>query len=154
MSALGELERRPAPPARHRADRRGAPTPRALLLAATCVLAFLVPATATLDLQLPGRALLAVLFVVCVPGVPLALALGLRDRGLTAALALAVGPLWAVLSGTAAVAGGWWAPVASAWAASAVALAAVPAALRARPPRTERPAPDHHSAAAVLLACA
>ena len=100
MSALREVERGASPAARHRAARRGPVPPRALALAATCVLAVAVPLAATLDLALPGRALLAVLFTVCVPGVPLALAVGLRDRGLTAALAFAAGPLWAVLAGS------------------------------------------------------
>ncbi|WP_432573633.1 serine/threonine protein kinase [Kineococcus sp. SYSU DK005] len=162
MSALRELERGASPAARHRAARRGPVPPRALALAATCALALAVPLAATLDLALPGRALLAVLFTVCVPGVPLALAVGLRDRGLTAALALAAGPLWAVLAGTVAIAGGWWAPVASAWVASAVALAAVPAAWRARPVRAPArtataPGPLAHRAAAagaLLLAAA
>ncbi|WP_432495039.1 serine/threonine protein kinase [Kineococcus gypseus] len=142
MSALRELAPggAPQPPARHRAGERPAvPAPRLLALAGALLLAVLVPGAASAGVQLPGRSLLAVLFVVCVPGVPLALAAGLRDRALTCALALAAGPAWAVLAGTVAIAQGWWAPVASAWVASAVALAATPLALRATPPAA-RPA--------------
>ncbi|NIZ92040.1 serine/threonine protein kinase [Kineococcus rubinsiae] len=93
------------------------------LLLLSLVLALTVPALAALDVDVPGRPLLAVAFAVLVPGLPLAMALRLPDLLVTLALAVATSFTWALLQGTLVLEVGYWHPVASSWPAVPVAAA-------------------------------
>lgn len=104
------------------------------LLLAVAVLAIAVPAIASSDLAVPGRAALAVAFVLCVPGVPMVMALRLPSRLLSTALALATSLAVAVIHGTAAIVMGWWHPRGAAWILAITGLMfAVVACRRLRP---------------------
>lgn len=94
----------------------------ALALVGAALLAVLVPLLATLEVQVPGRAVLAVAFFLLVPGVPLALALRLPSSLLTLALAVASSLAVWLLYGTLTIVGGWWEPVVGAWSVTLLAL--------------------------------
>jgi hypothetical protein len=116
---------------------------RAALLAAAAV-AVALPLVAALDLALPGRTVLVVLFVLTVPGVPLASLLRLPSALLATALSVALSIAVALLVATVALAAGWWSPLGWATAVAAVGLAATVLALTRAP---ARPAPGHPAAA-------
>lgn len=110
-----------------------APVPRrarTAALVAAALLAVLVPLLATLDVDVPGRAVLAVAYVFLVPGVPLVLALRIPSALVTTALAVATSLAVAVLYGTLTIVGGWWQPVTGAWVTTLVALVLSVLALR------------------------
>lgn len=81
----------------------------ALLLSA--LVAVVVPALTALDVHVPGRAALAVLFVLVVPGVPAASLLRVRAPLLAACLAGALSIAAALLTATAALLTRWWSPL-------------------------------------------
>jgi hypothetical protein len=100
---------------------------RAALLGAA-LLAVLVPLVATVDGVFPGRAVLATLFMIAVPGVPIALALRLPSALLTAALAVATSFCVDIIMATIGIYSGWWHPVGAAWITAAIGLAVTPLA--------------------------
>ncbi|TWH75330.1 serine/threonine protein kinase [Modestobacter roseus] len=126
-------QRRPDPaaavPARHRA--RPAGDRVALLLGAFVAVA--TPLVAAADLAVPGRALLALAFVLTVPGVPLAVLLRVPDRLLRGALAVALSVAVTLLTAALQVVTGWWSPVGFAVGTAAVSLVATVVALREMP---------------------
>ena len=115
---------------------------RTVALVAVALLAVVVPLVATLDLHLPGRAVLAVAYLLLVPGAPLALALRLPSPLLSTALAVATSLATAVVYGTVTIVGQWWQPVAGAWAISLLALVLCLLAVLRRSPATAGPAAD------------
>jgi hypothetical protein len=128
---------RPGAPGRDRLvpDDRPDPAPlgprrelvRAALVAAA-LLAVLVPLVGTIDAAFPGRAVLATLFMIAVPGVPVALAFRLPSALLTAALAVATSFSVDILMATIGIYSGWWHPVGAAWITAAIGLAVTPLA--------------------------
>ncbi|MGY1856577.1 serine/threonine protein kinase [Modestobacter sp. SYSU DS0290] len=120
-------------PARHRARPGG----ERIALWLGALIAVVTPAVAAADLAFPGRTLLAVAFVLTVPGVPLAVLLRVPDRLLRGSLAGALSVAVTLLTATLQVVTGWWSPVGFAAGTAAVSLAATVVALR----RTPRAAP-------------
>ena len=116
------------------------PSTERLLLAGTAVLAVLVPVLSAVDAALPGRTTLATLYVLAVPGYPLAVLLRLPDRVLTLALTIATSLAALLLVATVQVTSEWWSPTASATALSVSALALLPFALRSGPAHPREPA--------------
>lgn len=104
----------------------------AVLLSA--LLAVAVSLVAVADVAVPGRALLAVGFVLTVPGVPLVVRLRLADPLLASSLAVAVSLSCALLTATASVTLDAWNPPAWAFALAALHVAVTPWALRSRAP--------------------
>jgi len=121
------------------ATRTPSASPRTVALVAVALLAVLVPLVATLDLDLPGRPVLAVAYFLLVPGVPLALALRLPSPLLSTALAVATSLAVAVVYGTVTIIGQWWQPVAGAWSVSLLALVLSLLAILRPPPSTPVP---------------
>jgi hypothetical protein len=115
---------------------------RAALYAAALV-AVITPVAAALDVSFPGRMLLALAFVVAVPGVPLASLLRVPSALVTTALAVALSISAALLTATVAVFTGWWSPLGWATAIAAVGLAVTVPALR----RLRRSATDDQGTA-------
>jgi hypothetical protein len=113
---------------------------RAVLLGAALI-AVATPVVAALDADFPGRGLLAVLFVLTVPGVPLASLLRLPGRLLPAALAVALSISTHLLLATAGLGAGWWSPLGWTAVSAAVGLVAAALALRRLPAAAPRPAP-------------
>ncbi|MEO5833979.1 MAG: serine/threonine protein kinase [Nakamurella sp.] len=111
---------------------------RLVTLALVALLSVVVPLLAMVDLALPGRPVLAVVFMVLVPGVPVALALRLRNLQATMALALAVSLSYQVIFGTFAVADAFWHPIGSAWIATVIGLGFTVIALRQKQSRVDR----------------
>jgi len=107
---------------------------RTLALAVSALLAVVVPLLATFDLDPPGRPVLAVAYVLLVPGVPLALSLRLPSWLVTAALAISSSLAVAVLYGTATIVGRWWQPVTGAWGVTLLALVLSVLAVRRQAP--------------------
>lgn len=105
----------PAPSLSTRAD--------VVVLAVASGVAVAAPALASASVSLPGRPVLAVLFMLVVPGVPVALFLRLPDRLLSANIALGVSLGANLLVATAVLQAGWWHPVPASWALTAVAIA-------------------------------
>jgi hypothetical protein len=105
-------------------------TPRTLALGVAGVLAVLVPLLATLDLHFYGQPLLATLFMILVPGVPVMLCLRLSSGLATAALAVALSFGYHVLYGTFAIVESFWYPVGGSWFATLIALVFTVLALR------------------------
>ena len=102
------------------------------------VVAVVTPAVAALDVEFPGRPLLALAFVVMVPGVPVAALLRVPHRLLAVSLAGGIGIAVALLTSTIAVQTGWWNPTAYAAGIAAVGVAATGRALpRLHAPRQE-----------------
>ncbi|MFW3172991.1 serine/threonine protein kinase [Geodermatophilus sp. CPCC 206100] len=120
---------------------------RAVLLAAALV-AVATPVVAALDVDVPGRGLLAVLFVLTVPGVPLASLLRLPGRLLPAALAVALSISTHLLLATAGLGAGWWSPLGWTAVSAAVGVAATAWALRRLPAATPAPAAGASAAGA------
>ncbi|MGK5172112.1 serine/threonine protein kinase [Geodermatophilus sp. CPCC 205761] len=120
------------PSTRDVAPRRHPARERAVLLAAALV-AVATPVVAALDVDVPGRPVLAVLFVLTVPGVPLAALLRLPGKLLPAALAVALSIATALLLATAGLGTGWWSPLGWAAGSSAVGLVATAWALTRLP---------------------
>jgi len=82
------------------------------------------------DIDLPGRAPLAVAFMTLVPGTPIAVALRLADIRITVVLAVSVSIAVALLAGTAmSVVDGWWQPSAYASLIGGLDLAMTPMVL-------------------------
>src|SRR3954468_7028145 len=81
----------------------------ALLLSA--LIAVAVPTLTALDLDVPGRAVLAVLFALTVPGVPAVSLLRVRSPLLAWSLAGAISIAAALLTATAALLTRWWSPL-------------------------------------------
>lgn len=111
------------PSARIRAER--------VVLYLAALVAVLTPVVAAVDVSFPGRTLLALLFTLAVPGVPLVSLLRIPDAALASSLAGAVSISCALLAATVALATGWWSPLAWAAVLAAVALLATVWALRA-----------------------
>ncbi|GAB4082249.1 serine/threonine protein kinase [Modestobacter muralis] len=109
-----------------------------LVVQAAAVLAVAAPLVAALDVPLPGRTLLALLFVLAVPGVPAVSLLRVPNVLLAASLAGAVSIAVALLTTDAALVAGWWHPVGVAALTGAAGLALTVPALR-RLPRTALP---------------
>lgn len=105
-------------------------TARVGALAVTALISVLVPLIATADIAVSGRPLLVAAFMICVPGVPVALALGLPNLLATAALAVAASFSYHVLFGTFAIVAPMWHPVGSSWIATGVGLVFTIMALR------------------------
>jgi hypothetical protein len=84
------------------------------------MVAVALPAVAVLDLALPGRPVLALAFVLLVPGVPVAALLRVPEPLLAGSLAGAISLATALLGATIQVMTGWWHPVG--WAASVAVL--------------------------------
>lgn len=121
-------------------------TARVPLLAAALV-AVVTPLVAAVDLDVPGRPVLAVLFVLSVPGVPLAWLLRLPSTLLRVALAIALSISTALLLATVGLAVGWFSPLGWTSISSGVALVATALALlrgprRSTVPPTAPPAPE------------
>ncbi|MDQ1661027.1 MAG: hypothetical protein QOJ68_1007, partial [Blastococcus sp.] len=115
-----------------------------IALYASTVIAVAVPAVAAVDVRFPGRAVLALLFVLVVPGVPLASLLRVRDSLLASSLAGGISLACALLTSTAALTSGLWSPLG--WAvglavAHVVATVAAHIRLRAVVPSRARPRP-------------
>jgi hypothetical protein len=81
----------------------------ALLL--SVLIAVAVPTVTALNINFPGRAVLAVLFALTVPGVPGALLLRVRPPLLAWSLAVALSIAAALLTATAALLTRWWSPL-------------------------------------------
>lgn len=132
------------PPRQQPTSGDGVPAHERVVLLAAAVVALAVPVVAAVDADLPGRGLLAVLFVLTVPGVPLASLLRLPGKLLPAALAVALSLATALLLATAGLAAGWWSPVGWATVTAAIGLLATAWALRRLPaatsPAVARPA--------------
>ena len=109
------------------------------------VVAVVTPAVAALDIDFPGRALLALSFVLMVPGVPVAALMRVPHPLLAVSLAGGTSIAVALLASTVAVQTGWWNPTACAASIAAVGVAATGWALRRLPaPRQQEkrgPAP-------------
>lgn len=105
-----------------------------IVLGAGVALAVAVPTATALGLDFPGRALLALVFLLAVPGVPLVSLLRIPDALLAGSLAGAVSIGVTLLMSTAAVVSGAWSP--SAWSAglAVVHLGITAVALRRLPP--------------------
>lgn len=78
------------------------------------VVAITAPLVAALDLAVPGRTLLALAFVLMVPGVPLAALLRVPNALLSASLAVGLSISVLLLTSAAQVLFGWWHPTATA----------------------------------------
>lgn len=101
-----------------------------VVLALASVVALAAPGLASASVPLPGRPVVAVLFMLVVPGVPVAMFLRLPDRLLSANIALGVSLGANLLIATAVLQAGWWQPVMASWVLTAVALAFAVAVVR------------------------
>ena len=101
----------------------------AAALGVCAVVAIAVPAAAALDVSFPGRTVLAVAFVLMVPGVPLASLLRVPNAVLAGCLAGGISLATALLGATVQLTIGWWHPVGWAAAVAAVSLGATGAVL-------------------------
>lgn len=85
---------------------------RSAVLLASALLAVAVPAVAALNVSFPGRAVLALLFTLAVPGIPVVALLRIPHPLVEASLAGAVSIAFALLTSTAAITAHWWNPLA------------------------------------------
>ncbi len=139
------------------------------VVALSAVIALTVPMVTAFGVDLPGRGVLVLLFVLTVPGVPLVSLLRIPDNLLAPSLAGAMSVAASLLSATTAVVRDAWSPLA--WAVGLAALhliASWPAwqrlslrAVMASPPPTPSPGPRGSpswlrmaSAAGLAMACA
>jgi hypothetical protein len=99
---------------------------------AAAVLAVAVPAVTALDLRFPGRSVLALAFLLTIPGVPLVALLRLPDVTLRLSLAVAGSMAASLVLSTASLVAGWWHPLAATCLLSVVGLSALPFAARLR----------------------
>ncbi len=83
-------------------------------LGLSALVAMLLPTLVVGGIDPPGRAVLAVLFVVSVPGVPVAIALCVPDRRITTILAVALSLTTTLLAGALAGVTGYWSPTGAA----------------------------------------
>jgi hypothetical protein len=107
-----------------------------MVVVASAVLAVAVPTATALGLNFPGRALLALAFLLAVPGVPLVSLLRLPDALLASSLAGAVSIAATLLTATAAVVSGAWNPLAWSVGLALVDLVLTAVALRRLPAST------------------
>ena len=123
----------PAGPGTSAAVAPGFPAGRVALERATLLLTALVavavPLVTALDLHPPGRAVLAVLFLLTVPGVPAASLLRVRSPLLACSLAGALSIAAALLTASSALLTRWWSPLGWAVVLAAVDLAGTGLAL-------------------------
>ncbi|MFD4668801.1 hypothetical protein ACFWNN_03650 [Lentzea sp. NPDC058450] len=106
-------------------------TARLWALGLAALVAVLVPVLALVEAHSPVRVMVAVVFVVLVPGVPVVLALDLPDGRVTAVLAVCVSVSALLLGGAAGALLGRWDPVGTVMVIAAVGLLATPLGLRA-----------------------
>src|SRR3954469_13623545 len=99
-------------------------------LVLTALVAVLTIAVAAVDVSFPGRAVLALVFTLAVPGVPLASLLRIPNALLAASLAGALSIATWLLVATAAVSSGTWNPLAWSTGVAVVGLVATVPALR------------------------
>lgn len=98
-------------------------SPRMLALSLTALLAVLVPLMASLGLSFYGQPLLAAMFMILVPGVPVVACLRLPSPLTATVLAVAASFSYHVIYGTFSIANAFWHPVGGAWFATIIALA-------------------------------
>ncbi|WP_138734708.1 serine/threonine protein kinase [Modestobacter excelsi] len=113
----------------------------------SAVVAVLTVVVAGLDLSVPGRTLLALLFTLLVPGVPLASLLRVPYALLSSCLAVALSLGVALVTAAVEVTTGWWGPTAWATGIAVVSLLLTVVALRRHPADEPgaRPAPSLRS---------
>lgn len=115
-------------------------TPAVVALLATAGLAILVPLLAVTGIDFFARPVLAVAFLVFVPGVPVAMALRLRSAQATAALAFATSFSYHGIFGAFAITDAFWHPIGSSWIATIIAVGFTVVALGSwRPGRSGNP---------------
>jgi hypothetical protein len=124
-------------------------------IAALCLtagLALVVVASTMFGVHYPGRAVLAVLFAIAVPGVPIVALLELPDRLVQLSLAIAVSLAANLLVASILLVGHWWHPLVGLWLLAAAALVPTPWAVRRRRARSRGPAPSIGASLAEIFA--
>ncbi|MTD14892.1 serine/threonine protein kinase [Nakamurella sp. YIM 132087] len=126
---LPEPDRDPDPTPATRPGWSGRPVLEAIALVPALVLCLGLPLLSWSDAAVPGRPVLAVLFVLLVPGVPAVIALRPPDGRVATILAVTTGPAVLLVTGTLTTSLHRWSPAAAASIQAAIGVLFLPAAV-------------------------